>query len=189
MELAEHRGVHQQLAVTDRERSAAEDVPIESEDGLPPHYFDIYSLAVEMADRISGRRVIANSFFASVNAGLIVLLGSNDLDWYVALAGVVLSLVWWALLKSYRDLNRAKYEVINEMEKRLPARIFSDEWDRLKGDKEAIPPKLNRSKIRRWLAQYRELGAVERLVPWMFSAIYILDMLSRFSWPGCLRMW
>lgn len=156
---------------------------------LPEHYFEIYSLAVEMADRISGRRVIANSFFASINTGLIALLGSKNFPWYVALAGVVLSLVWWALLKSYRDLNSAKFKVINAMEERLPVQIFTDEWAKLKGDKDVILPVVRQSGVRGWLAQYRELGAVERIVPWMFGVIYIVTMVLQVNWPGGWRMW
>ena len=85
--------------------------------GLPEHYFDLYKLAVEMADRNSARRMLANSFFASVNTGAVALLGARASPWYVAAAGILLAVVWWALLKSYRDLNTAKYAIILEMEK------------------------------------------------------------------------
>jgi len=151
----------------------------ENSEELPPHYFDLYKLAVEMADRISARRVVANSFFATVNAGLIALLGANDMPWYVSVAGVVLSVVWWALLKSYRDLNSAKFKVILAMEARLPANIFGDEWDVLK--QEPPPFSMRPSGIRSWLAQYRELGAVERIVPWMFAGMYLVELISRIS--------
>lgn len=130
-----------------------------------------------MADRISARRMIANTFFATVNTGLLALLGDGGLPCYVSLAGVVLSFVWWALLKSYRDLNSAKFKVIHEMEKRLPVKIFDDEWAILK--KEAPAPELRLARMRQWLAQYRELGQVERIVPWMFAALYLFEFVSR----------
>jgi hypothetical protein len=38
-------------------------------------------------------------------------------------------------LKSYRDLNGAKYDVIHAMEERLPAQIYKDEWAALKRDR------------------------------------------------------
>src|SRR3954467_4119797 len=85
-------------------------------------YLDLYKLAVEMADRMSARRGVANSFFLTVNTGLTALLGGSDLRWYVALAGIVLCVTWWALLRSYRSLNAAKFDVILAMEKSLPAR-------------------------------------------------------------------
>jgi hypothetical protein len=156
------------------------------ESPLPDHYFEIYNLAVEMADRISARRVLANSFFATVNTALVALIGAEDFPWYVAAAGIVLSVVWWALLKSYRDLNTAKFQVINAMEERLPVKIFSDEWRQLK--KERLPFRIRPRHMRDWLAQYRELGAVERIVPWLFALLYGIEMASRVSWPDTWRI-
>lgn len=149
--------------------------PLEDLPQLPDHYFEIYSLAVEMADRLSARRVLANSFFATVNTAIIALIGSKDFPWYVSAAGIVLCAVWWALLKSYRDLNGAKFQVINEMEKRLPAKIFTEEWAQLKEEEEASGWKPRH--MRQWLAQYRELGAVERTVPFLFAFIYVVDII------------
>ena len=152
---------------------------------LPDHYFEIYSLAVEMADRISARRLLANSFFATVNTGLITLLGSQKvIPWYVALAGVVLSLVWWGLLRSYQELNSAKFSVINALEERLPASIFTDEWNRLKSRKEqeAESRRIRRMLIK--LRQYRELGWVERFVPLMFGVIYGINIAYRVNWSS-----
>jgi hypothetical protein len=144
---------------------------------LPAGYLDLYTLAVEMADRISARRGLANTFFVTVNTGLLALLGSRSLPWYVGAAGIVLSLVWWALLKSYRDLNAAKYDVIHAMEERLPVRIYRDEWSTLK--REPIRFALKRSTMKSWVAQYRELGSVERVVPWVFAALYLIAIASQ----------
>lgn len=120
---------------------------------------DLYRLAVEMADRLSARRATANSFFLTLNTGLVALLGANDLRWDVAAAGVVFAVAWWALLKSYRDLNAAKFEVILAMEADLPVAIYGREWELLS----ARP------------SRYRELGRVERVVPWLFAAIYAFE--------------
>jgi|SRR5262245_54468514 len=133
--------------------------PAEAE--LPPGYLDLYKLAVEMADRISARRGVANTFFLTVNTGLAALLGGNELRWYVACAGIVLCVAWWALLKSYRDLNRAKFDVILAMEPRLPAHLFGDEWNELKR------------------SRYRELGQVERIVPALFALVYVAEIIRQ----------
>ncbi len=146
---------------------------------LHPNYFDLYKLAVEMADRISARRGIANSFFLTVNTGLAALLGSQTLRWYVAAAGIVFAVTWWALLKSYRDLNGAKYDVILEMEKQLPVRVFGDEWDRLKTDRVKLA--LKRDTLNSWFAQYRELGRIERVVPWVFASIYVAELVRQVA--------
>lgn len=144
---------------------------------LPEHYFELYTLAVEMADRISSRRVLANSFFATANTGLAVLLGRESLPWYVSAAGIALAFVWWALLRSYRKLNTAKYDVILKMEARLPVRVFGDEWDALKGSEEVLRPKWGT--MRPWFMQYWELGTVERWAPLVFAVIYVVDVISR----------
>ena len=47
---------------------------------------ELYKLAVEMADRVSARRALANTFFLTVNTGLAALLGGKSLRWYVAAA-------------------------------------------------------------------------------------------------------
>lgn len=144
---------------------------------LPSNYFELYKLAVEMADRISARRGIANSFFLTANTGVVALLSNSHIRWYLPAAGIVFSTTWWALLKSYRDLNRAKFEVILAMEERLPVRVYGDEWVRLR--KDPVRLRLRRDVLRSWLAQYRELGRVERIIPWIFVLIYLAEIVRQ----------
>jgi hypothetical protein len=54
-----------------------------------------------------------------------------------AAAGIVLAIVWWALLRYYRRLSRAKWNVINRLETRLPASPFTDEWAELHPEEES----------------------------------------------------
>src|SRR5436190_12356593 len=93
-----------------------------------PSEFELYKLAVEMADRVAARRAVANTFFLTVNTALAALLGAADLGWAVGAAGLVFALTWWWLLQSYRNLSSAKFRVINSMEPRLPVQLFSEEW-------------------------------------------------------------
>jgi hypothetical protein len=145
--------------------------------GLPENYVELYKIAVEMADRISARRGVANSFFLTVNTGIVAVLSSRDVRWYLAVAGIVFSVTWWALLRSYRELNRAKFDVILAMEERLPVRVFGDEWDRLRSEPASFG--VRRGALRPWLRQYRELGRVERIVPWVFVVIYLAEILRQ----------
>lgn len=142
---------------------------------LPSNYFELYKLAVEMADRISARRGVANSFFLTANTGIVALLASQHVRWYLPAAGIVFSTTWWALLKSYRDLNSAKFQVILAMEEQLPVRVYGDEWDRLR--KDPVRFGLRRAALQSWFAQYRELGRVERIVPWIFVLVYLAEIL------------
>jgi hypothetical protein len=140
---------------------------------------DLYKLAVEMADRVSARRATANAFFLTVQTALVAVLGIatptlHHAPWWtalaVALAGVILSASWWLQLRSYRDLNRAKFSVINAIENDLPVKVFTDEWASLKRDP-----------ISRWRGRYAELGTVERVVPGVFAALYLLLFIGRVA--------
>ena len=131
---------------------------------------DLYKLHAELADRVSARRTTANSFFLTVQTGLIAVAGliSPDLDsgsdWVrgvVSAAGVLLAVCWWLSLRSYRHLNKAKFEVLHKIETRLPVRMFTDEWAVLEQ------------------TRYSELGKVERFVPWIFTALWVVLFFAR----------
>ena len=160
--------------------------PSPQDPGTGGQVFDIYRLAVEMADRVSARRASANSFFFTVQAGLAVALGAFAInsngdegtapDQFVltlaAIAGVVIAAAWWLLLRSYRDLNDAKFAVIGQIEStQLAIEAFNDEWNYLKG----LRPQ-------RWRLGYSEQGRIERCVPLVFLVLYlILSLYIAFS--------
>lgn len=140
---------------------------------------ELYKLAVEMADRISARRATANSFFLTVQTAFVAVLGiaapslESQSLWVsavVSMAGIALSVSWWLQLRSYRDLNKAKFAVINEMETRLPEKVFTNEWQSLKQDP-----------VRQWRGRYAELGLAERVIPWIFAVLYVVLFLVQLS--------
>lgn len=135
---------------------------------LPSGVLEQYQLAVEMADRVSARRATANGFFLTVQTTLLALMAVKglDRDW-VAAGGLVLACAWWLLLRSYRDLSRAKWAVIQAMERELPLKPFTDEW---------VP--LKRDKVRWWRPRYAEQGFVERLVPLVFAVLFAVIIIS-----------
>lgn len=135
-----------------------------------PELLDLYKMAVEMSDRVSARRGAANAFFLSVQTAFLGALGitateNQNVPWWAALvltlAGISISFVWWLQLRSYRMLNRAKFDIINAVEPRLPLQAFHQEWEILTGNS-AGP----------WWTRYTELGATERKVPWIFAALH-----------------
>jgi hypothetical protein len=147
----------------------------------PDGYLDLYKLAVEMADRVSARRGLANTFFLTVNTAATGVLAVRSAGWYLAAAGIVLSIAWWVQLRSYRELNGAKFEVILEMEKRLPAHIYTDEWARLKASRAQPATGQPANRMLAWLRKYRELGQAERIVPWVFALIYVAQIAVHAS--------
>ncbi|MHA1365834.1 MAG: RipA family octameric membrane protein, partial [Candidatus Heimdallarchaeota archaeon] len=97
--------------------------------------FKQYQLYVEMSDRISSRRSTMNNFFLSANSLFLVAIGilvsSNLIQWsaLVFIVAILFTFSWWRLIKYYRELNKAKFEVINKIEEKLPAKGFTVEWE------------------------------------------------------------
>ena len=152
---------------------------------------ELYKLAVEMADRISARRAGANSFFLTVNTTLVAVVGiagsvrrpppQSKVPSFepfglciAAVAGIVLACVWWSLLRYYRRLNSAKFQVINEMEKQLPARIFTDEWFLYQNLKDDGQHPLKWACWWRGELTHRGASGVEQVVPVVFMVIYLV---------------
>jgi hypothetical protein len=162
---------------------------------------ELYKTAVEMADRVSARRAGSNTFFLTVNTALAAIVGivssarkppphgsipSYDAFGLVttAIAGIVLAVVWWMLLRYYRRLNGAKWQVINHLEVKLPARPFTDEWAILHPDEP--PTKEGLSKLAwgqrlKMRAKHREASVVEQVVPFVFMAIYVVLALRTMA--------
>lgn len=141
--------------------------------------FEQYKLAVEMADRVSARRGTANAFFFTVTSALLATAESLTLPLASSL-GLVLVVAWWFLLRSYRKLNAAKFEIIGKLEDHLPVRIFGDEWDILK--QQDLEQSLVRSRFLSWLtkpaSRYAELSLVEQVVPIVFAILYLISLVD-----------
>ena len=98
------------------------------------HLFEQYKVYLTSAENISDRRQTANAVFVSLNAALVSLLsylslGNSNSFWFIAIVGATVSYMWYRLVRSYRDLNSAKFKVINEIEKALPIRPYNAEWE------------------------------------------------------------
>lgn len=137
-----------------------------AESADPGALLEQYKLYVEMADRISQRRGAANTFFLTFNTAVVgALAGFYDnvprevsVSMYVAAA--VLSVAWAVLLRSYRNLNTAKFKVIGVLEERLPANVYyKAEWKALGEGKD-------------W-RKYIPLSLIETFVPGIFFLIYL----------------
>jgi hypothetical protein len=182
---ASQAGVDGAMSVTGREEPGGTDAGLavggaKAATGTDPVVLELYQLAVEMADRVSARRGLANTFFLTLNTGLAALLGANNLRWYVAAAGIVFAGAWWWQLRSYRRLSAAKFEVINAIEPRLPLQLFSDEWRYLQRARSPGWPRFL-SAFKGWLAGYHELGGSKRVVPLAFVAIYVAELIRQVT--------
>lgn len=103
---------------------------------------EIYKLHAELADRISQRREGANRLYAGFLLGLAAILGtllrfgSGELPLRtvllsVGILGLALSASWYLVIRSYRQLNRAKFRALDKLENKLVYPFFRREWDLL----------------------------------------------------------
>lgn len=96
---------------------------------------EIYKTCVEMADRISDRRLKSNTFLLALNSSILPLVGYFSLKptiqpiWVIliSLAGVVINIYWINLITSYKRINAAKFTVIQEMEVKIGITPFKRE--------------------------------------------------------------
>lgn len=142
------------------------------------HLADQYKLYVEMTDRVSSRRLTANTYFLSVNTALLgyvayIAKDNTDYLWLLGLAGVALCGLWHRIISSYRDLNTAKFAVIHEMEKLLPLSPYAAEWEAAGKGKDS--------------KKYHPLTHIEVGVPIIFLVLHAFVVLRTIPWQSWAR--
>jgi FtsH-binding integral membrane protein len=155
---------------------AAGVTPYPTAETAQEHLLEQYKLYLEMADRISGRRETANSFFLTVNTTLLGFVGyistsaasakaenASEYLWLLGVVGIALCYLWARIIRSYRDLNSAKFKMVHLIEKRLPLRLFHAEWEAMgRGENPA---------------KYKPVTHVEKTVPWVFILLHAFVVL------------
>lgn len=118
-----------------------------------------WQTCVEMANATSQRRDSMNNIFVTLNLAIIaaVTFVWDIKSLFVLVAGVVVCSLWLAFIRNFKLLNTAKFNVINTIEKQLPAKPFSDEWEKLQKTK-----------------KYRDGTKLEIILPWMFIFLYVV---------------
>ncbi len=101
-----------------------------------------YKLYVEMADRISSKRAQTNMFFITVLSGLIAIAAfiiekklpldiQNIMFKSISVLGILLSVLWFFNILSYKQINKSKYDIIISIEKQLPLKGYGEEYELL----------------------------------------------------------
>lgn len=133
-----------------------------------------YKLYVEMADRVSARRADANRFYVSFLTGLLALLSilvkigslasiQNFMIKIGSIGGIALCIIWFLNIRSYRQLNSGKFEVIHRMEEKLPFSCYKCEWDVLKNGND--------------VNSYFSLSKIEQLLPLLIALLFLILLL------------
>ena len=133
-------------------------------------FLELYKLHAEFADRVSQRREGANRLYAGLLTGLIVAVSavlklvpsSEPVNVTILLGGILgaaLSVSWYIVIRSYRQLNTGKFKALHELEKHLAYPFFTREWELLK--KEA------------GYRSYWKLTIVETILPIIFFITFL----------------
>ena len=154
MEHREYRWNHQGACMTDESKKK--------------ELLEIYRLHADLADKVSQRRESANRLYVSLLVGLGVfvaaLLRFGDGDIYekpiLVFAGVIgasLSVSWFIVIRSYKQLNTGKFKALHELEEKLAYPFFKREWELLDEGKN--------------LSRYWKLTNVETGLPLIFFVL------------------
>ena len=144
------------------------------DDPVTPMLLEQYKMYVQTADNVSTRRVTTSRYLLTLSAALIAVYGfqlSLPIPGYLALlvpaTGVAVSLLWYKIIMSHRDLNDVKFKIIHELEQHLPASLFTQEWRMLgEGDSKS----------------YTNVTDIERWIPFLFMGLHVLLFIA-LLWP------
>lgn len=124
------------------------------------HLLEQYKLFVDTSLDITSKRLEANKFHLTLNsvifgiASYMTTLNQHVVIVLFAVVGIVISYVWRKSILAYKELNRAKFKVIHELEIHLPACLFKCEE-------------------KHYLKKYHGLTSAEKFYPIIFILLYV----------------
>ena len=134
-------------------------------DSFSSDLLEQYKLYVQSAENVSARRVASSRYLLTLNIALAALYGLQSASlaqsyWMllVPFAGIVVSTLWYLIIKSHADLNRIKFDIIHEIERHLPATIYKYEWQLAESGKGKT---------------YRAVTTIERWIPILFAVLHL----------------
>jgi hypothetical protein len=133
----------------------------------------LFELYPATAEKVSDRRVQANSWMLSVNSAIVALYGYLQADklavgasqkavwlWAISAAVALVCVAWMALLTSYRKLNRAKFAVLEQIEADLAFPLLAREREVYRRDRR------------------RSLSYIETSIPGCFVLLYAVMLVA-----------
>ncbi len=130
-----------------------------------------WQTCVEMANSVSQRRDTMNNIFVTLNLAIVAAISINwDMkSLFILVAGIVVCVIWLLFIRNYKLLNTEKFNVINEIEKKLPVKPFNDEWKKLQRNK-----------------QYKDSTRLEKTLPIMFIVLYVIAIITIVNIKFCI---
>ena len=133
------------------------------------HLFEQYRLYIESAEKVSDRRQNVNNYFLAINTAIISFLGLiyeiklKDISIIcilLSIVGILICVIFYFLINSYKQLNSGKFQVIHEIEQELPLALYQQEWKILGEGKN--------KKL------YWPFSHIEIKIPFIFGLIYLI---------------
>ena len=121
-----------------------------------------WKTCIEMANSNTEKRTNSNNIFITINAALLAVI-SFSLEYksiILSVVGIAVCAVWLCSIDNYKKLSSVKYDIVNEIELKLPLKPFSEEWGRLTGEN-----------------KYLGLTKIEKVLPWLFVVLYAISIL------------
>jgi len=142
-------------------------------DNFKKHLLEQYKLFVGTSLDVTSKRLESNKFHLTLNSvvfgftSYMTILNQHFVIMLFSAIGILISFVWVKNILAYRELNRAKFEVIHKLEICLPARLFKYEEEC-------------------YLDKYHGLTSLEKFYPIIFIILYsiliIFAMLSALGY-------
>lgn len=141
------------------------------------HYLEQYRIYLHIFNSTHDRSSKSNDFFLGLNAAIIAALGfletkgivyhNSIIFMFAPFIGIAICYCWYQIINSYRKLNKAKFKVIEGIEKGLPITLFATEWEILGNGKDK--------------KKYYPLSKIEEKIPIIFIVLYILIFIMSLS--------
>lgn len=130
---------------------------------------ELYRVFVDTIIANEQRRQQINSVFITFFAAGFGITGAiNGFNWiYATVPATVVSIIWWAQVRFLKNLAKAKFHVINQLEERLSYHPFKEEWRCFKK---------HRTDGKRTWFQF-ELSQIEMFVPLIILASCVIHIV------------
>jgi len=131
---------------------------------------ELYKIHVELSDRVSQRRSVLNQFYITFLTGFLgvvafmvdksIIHADSFIYVFTGIIGIIVCIIWFFNIHSYKQLNSAKFDVIFKIEEQLSFQFFRIEWEILKKQK-----------------KYNTLSNIEKFTPVVLLILFIFIIL------------
>ena len=126
-----------------------------------------WKTCVDMANSVSQRRDTMNNLFVTLNTAIVAAVAFvwEIKSLLLLLAGIAVCILWLLFIRNYKKLNEAKFQIIDELERSLPYKPYTVEWDKLQAGKN----------------KYIEGTKLENYLPIVFIVLYCCAGMVLFA--------